>query len=109
MTYLFIKVVFIMLDNKTAPYGVLVLRVLLGLSFLAHVRVKLFVYTVPGFVDYFVSLGLPPILAYPTILLELLGGLALVFGIYARWVAVPPGRSSTCGTSNVVTSTALTK
>ncbi|NWA02700.1 DoxX family protein [Pseudomonas gingeri] len=78
-----------MFDNKTAPYGVLLLRALLGFSFLAHVSVKLFVYTVPGFVSYFGSLGLPPVLAYLTIMLELLGSLALILGIYARWVAVP--------------------
>lgn len=78
-----------MLDSKTAPYGVLLLRVLLGGSFLAHVSIKLFVFTVPGFVNYFSSLGLSPIMAYFTLALELLGGLALVFGLYARQVAVP--------------------
>jgi len=78
-----------MLDNKTAPYGALLLRLLLGASFLAHVGVKLFVFTVPGFVGYFGSLGLPPLMAYLAIALELLGGLALIFGVYARWVAVP--------------------
>ncbi|WP_420232750.1 DoxX family protein [Pseudomonas sp. ABY48] len=77
-----------MFDHKTAPYGALLLRALLGFSFLAHVSVKLFVYTVPGFVAYFDSLGLPPVMAYLTITLELLGGLALIFGVYARWVAV---------------------
>lgn len=78
-----------MFDNKTAPYGVLLLRVLLGASFLAHVSVKLFVFTVPGFVGYFGSLGLPPVMAYLTIALELLGGFALIFGVHVRWVAVP--------------------
>lgn len=89
MTSIFNSRSLIMLDNKTAPYGVLLLRVLLGAHFLAHVSVKLFVFTVPGFVGYFGSLGLPPALAYMTIALELLGGLALVLGVYARWVAVP--------------------
>jgi putative oxidoreductase len=42
-----------------------------------------------GFVGYFGSLGLPAILAYGTIALELFGGIALIFGIYASWVAVP--------------------
>ncbi|WP_414449725.1 DoxX family protein [Burkholderia sp. 22PA0099] len=78
-----------MLETRTAPYGALLLRVLLGVPFLAHVGVKLFVFTVPGFVGYFGSLGLPPVLAYLTIALELFGGLALIFGVYARWVAVP--------------------
>lgn len=78
-----------MFDQRSAPYGLLLLRVLLGGSFLAHVSVKLFVFTVPGFVGYFGGLGLPPVMAYLTIALELLGGVALVLGVHARWVAVP--------------------
>jgi putative oxidoreductase len=57
--------------------------------FLAHVALKIFVFSVPGFVGYFGSLGLPAILAYCVIALELLGGLALILGIYATWVALP--------------------
>jgi putative oxidoreductase len=57
--------------------------------FLAHVSLKVFVFTVPGFVGYFGSLGLPAILAYGVIALELVGGIALILGIYASWVAVP--------------------
>jgi putative oxidoreductase len=57
--------------------------------FLAHVALKIFVFSVPGFVGYFGSLGLPAVLAYAVIALELLGGLALILGIYATWVALP--------------------
>jgi len=57
--------------------------------FLAHVALKIFVFTVPGFVGYFASLGLPAIVAYGTIALELLGGIALILGIYVSWVALP--------------------
>jgi putative oxidoreductase len=78
-----------MIKQTTAPYAALLLRVSLGIMFLAHVALKIFVFTVPGFVGYFGSLGLPAILAYGVIALELLGGIALIFGIYASWVAVP--------------------
>lgn len=78
-----------MIKNSTAPYAALLLRVSLGLMFLAHVGLKIFVFSVPGFVGFFASLGLPPILAYATIALELLGGIALILGIYAAWVAIP--------------------
>ncbi len=78
-----------MVKTDTAPYAALVLRMSLGLLFLAHVSLKLFVFTVPGFVGYFASLGLPAILAYATIALELAGGVALILGIYASWVALP--------------------
>jgi uncharacterized membrane protein YphA (DoxX/SURF4 family) len=38
---------------------------------------------------YFGSPGLPAILAYGVIALELVGGVALILGIYASWFAVP--------------------
>jgi len=78
-----------MIKASTAPYAALLLRVSLGIMFLAHVGLKIFVFTVPGFVDYFGSLGLPAILAYAVIALEFLGGIALILGIYAPWVALP--------------------
>ncbi len=78
-----------MIRSSTAPYGVTLLRVSLGILFLAHVGLKIFVFTIPGFVGYFASLGLPAIMAYATIALELLGGIALILGIYAPWVAIP--------------------
>ena len=78
-----------MINQATAPYAALMLRVSLGVMFLAHVALKIFVFTVPGFVAYFASLGLPAILAYGVIALELFGGLALILGIYAPWVALP--------------------
>jgi putative oxidoreductase len=78
-----------MIKTDTAPYAALLLRVTLGVLFLAHVGLKFFVFSVPGFVGYFGSLGLPAWLAYVVIALELLGGLALILGIYAPWVALP--------------------
>jgi putative oxidoreductase len=78
-----------MIKLSTAPYAALLLRVSLGIMFLAHVALKIFVFTIPGFVGFFGSLGLPAILAYGVVALELLGGVALILGIYASWVAVP--------------------
>jgi putative oxidoreductase len=78
-----------MIKPHSAPYAALILRLSLGLMFLAHVALKILVFTIPGFVGYFASLGLPAILAYGVIALELLGGVALILGIYASWVAVP--------------------
>ncbi len=78
-----------MIKTTTAPYGIALLRVSLGILFLAHVALKIFVFTVPGFVGYFASLGLPAVAAYGVIALELVGGIALVLGIYAPWIAVP--------------------
>jgi putative oxidoreductase len=78
-----------MIKPSTAPYAALLLRLALGIMFLAHVALKIFVFTIPGFVGYFGSLGFPASLAYGVIAVELLGGIALILGIYASWVAVP--------------------
>jgi putative oxidoreductase len=77
------------IKQSSAPYAALLLRVSLGVMFLAHVALKFFVFTIPGFVGFFHSLGLPAIVAYGVIALELVGGIALIFGIYAAWFAVP--------------------
>ncbi|MCE8016941.1 DoxX family protein [Halomonas sp. MCCC 1A17488] len=64
------------------------LRVSLGVMALAHGLLKVFVFTVPGTVGYFESIGLPALIAYLTILAEVGGGLALILGIYSRWVSL---------------------
>ena len=78
-----------MIDNRTAPYGVFLLRFVLGLLFLAHVGLKIFVFTPAGTAQFFGSLGLPPALAYFTIALELVVAVALVLGVWARLAALP--------------------
>ena len=73
-----------MIDNRTAPYAALVLRITLGLLFLAHAGLKIFVFTPTGTAGFFASLGLPGWLAYVTILWELAGAVALIVGIWPR-------------------------
>ena len=78
-----------MIDNRTAPYAALILRVTLGVMFIAHSLVlKYFTFTLPGTAQFFESLGLPGALAYVTFWAELIGGSALVAGIATRWVAL---------------------
>jgi putative oxidoreductase len=77
-----------MLDARTAPYAATALRVALGVLFLAHAGLKIFVFTPAGTAQFFGSLGLPSALAYATILVEVGGGLALVLGLYTRVVAL---------------------
>jgi putative oxidoreductase len=76
-----------MIDHRTAPYAALALRVSLGVMFIAHALLKIFVFTLPGTVQFFQSLGLPGVLAYATIAGELLGGILLVLGVQTRLVA----------------------
>jgi len=77
------------INQHTAPYAALVLRVTLGVMFIAHSLVlKHFTYTLPGTAQFFESIGLPGALAYLTFWAELLGGIALVAGFATRWVSL---------------------
>jgi putative oxidoreductase len=78
-----------MIDSRTAPYAALVLRVTLGVMYIAHSLVlKYFTFTLAGTAQFFESLGLPGVLAYATFWAELIGGILLVAGIGTRWVSV---------------------
>jgi len=77
-----------MIQSSTAPYAALLLRMALGIMFVAHGLLKVLVFTVPGTVQFFGSLGLPPIVAYGTIAAEIVGGALLILGVYSRWVSL---------------------
>jgi len=76
-----------MIDSRTAPYAALVLRLALGIMFVAHGLTKVLVFTPAGTVGFFESIGFPGFLAYPVMAFEVIGGLMLIFGVYTRWVA----------------------
>lgn len=75
-------------NDTSATYGVLLLRVALGVMWIAHALLKLLVFTLPGTAQYFQSVGFPGFLAYPVFAAELAGGVALILGIYARQIAL---------------------
>ena len=76
------------MDAATATWGILLLRLALGVLFIAHGLLKLLVFKPAGTVGYFKSLGLPGGLAYLTMAAELGGGAALILGIVPRYVAL---------------------
>lgn len=78
-----------MTQDRLNDFAVTLLRVSLGVMYLAHAIVlKLFTFGLAGTAGYFESIGLPGWLAYATFAAEAIGGAMLVLGIYARWVAV---------------------
>ena len=76
--------------NNTAltPHAATLLRISLGVLALAHGLLKILVFTPAGTVGFFASLGLPAVLAYATIGIEVIGGLALIAGVFTRYVAL---------------------
>lgn len=76
------------MTNRHVDLGIALLRVSLGVMFLAHsVLLKHFIYTLPGTAQYFTSIGLPAELAYVVFAMEAVGGAMLVLGIGTRAAA----------------------
>jgi putative oxidoreductase len=70
------------------PFGPLLLRLALGAMWISHALLKLIVYTLPGTAAFFESKGIPGLLAYPVFTAELIGGVLILAGVYARQVAL---------------------
>jgi putative oxidoreductase len=77
------------IDAGRAGWGVVPLRLVVGLVFLAHGAQKLFGFGVAGTAGFLGQLGvpLPGVAAVGLIALEFLGGLALLAGLFTRPVA----------------------
>ncbi|HEY8564063.1 MAG TPA: DoxX family protein [Beijerinckiaceae bacterium] len=73
-----------MIDDRLAPYGIFALRAALGAMFIAHALLKVLVFTMPGFEGFLAKVGLPTVLAWPIVLAELVGGAAILLGVYGR-------------------------
>lgn len=77
-----------MTTQRNADYAAAALRVSSGILFVAHGWMKVSVFTIPGTVAFFESLGLPGFFAYLTIFAELAGGIALILGVGTRLVSI---------------------
>ncbi len=73
------------MNNQELSAGIL--RVSLGVILLSHGLLKVLVFTIPGTVAFFASLGLPAMFAYLTIIGEIILGLGLIVGFYSNLLA----------------------
>lgn len=73
-----------MVEKTSNNNGALIARLALGGVLLAHGLLKVFVFTIVGTVAFFESIGFPAIAAYATIFGELVGGSAILLGLYTR-------------------------
>ncbi|HEX8668932.1 MAG TPA: DoxX family protein [Allosphingosinicella sp.] len=76
-----------MTDRTNADYAAFLLRLSLGVMYLAHGLMKFVIFTPAGSAAFFEGLGLPGIIGYATLYAEILGGLALILGVGTRLVA----------------------
>ena len=65
-------------------FGLLVLRIVVGVTFFAHGWLKFHGMGMPGTTGFFTSLGIPnaALMAWVVVLVEMLGGIALIVGIF---------------------------
>jgi putative oxidoreductase len=77
-------------ESSRTDLALAILRVVVGIVFLAHGGQKLFVFGFDGVTGAFTQMGapLPQITAPMVALLEFFGGLALVAGLLTRFAAV---------------------
>ncbi len=69
--------------DKERDWGLLVMRVVLGAVFIAHGWPK--VMGIAGTISFFGNLGLPEFLAYVVAGVEVLGGAAMILGLWTQW------------------------
>ena len=76
-----------MIDFATAPYAAFLLRLCLGIMFLAHALLN-GAFKLRDTIAFFRSIGLPGWFVYVIITVELVGGVCLILGIVPRYVAL---------------------
>jgi putative oxidoreductase len=77
------------MTRTPADYAALLLRISLGVMFLAHGLVlKVMTFGLAGTAGFFESIGYPAIFAYLVIVAEIVGGLMLIAGAYVRVVSL---------------------
>lgn len=76
--------------NDLRMWGLTILRVAVGIVFALHGGQKLFVYGFHGVTVSFTKMGvpLPAVSAIVVTLVEFLGGIALIAGLFTRWAAI---------------------
>ena len=79
-----------MQNESQRDWGIAVLRVAAGIVFLAHGSQKVFVFGLSAVGSTFTHMGFPlaAVLGPFVALLEFVGGMLLIIGVFTRWVAL---------------------
>ncbi|WP_419898576.1 DoxX family protein [Roseomonas sp. USHLN139] len=78
-----------MTNDRSAALAALLLRLSLGVMFLAHgLYMKIMTFGLTGTMGFFGSLGYPPVLGAVVAIAETLAGIALVLGFWTRAVSL---------------------
>ncbi len=67
----------------------LLLRTALGAMWLSHsIVLKVMTFGMAGLAQWMGTVGIPPALAYPLVIAEIVGGLAILLGAWGRWASL---------------------
>jgi putative oxidoreductase len=71
-------------------WGLTIVRLIAGIVYLMHGGQKIFTYGLHGTAGAFAKMGIPlPGIAGPLVaIVEFVGGLCLLFGVFTRWAAI---------------------
>lgn len=77
-------------ETSRKDLGIALVRFIVGVVFLAHGTQKLFVMGFAGVGGFLTTLGvpMPGLFAVLVTLVEFLGGIALILGLFTRWAAL---------------------
>lgn len=75
-------------NEQNTAYAAMILRLALGAMLIAHGLLKVMVFTLPGTVQFFASVGFPGWLAYLVVAAEIGGGVLLLAGTMTRGVSL---------------------
>jgi len=75
-----------MKSHNNTDIALLLVRVGLALVFMAHGWDK--VSAMEGTIGFFSSIGLPAVMAYIVAYVELLGGIAMLLGVFTGWAGI---------------------
>jgi len=76
-------------ERATTPYAALLLRVSMGVMFLAHgLLLKVMTFGLAGTMGYFGSIGYPPVFGAIVAFAEIAAGIALIAGVWVRLVSL---------------------
>jgi len=75
------------MNHSNVNIAALLLRLSLGIMFVAHGLLKVMTFTLAGTAQFFEQVGFAAWMAYPVTFFEIIAGILLIVGFYSRYVA----------------------
>lgn len=75
--------------DRLHALAALLLRIALGAMWLTHsIVLKVMTFGMDGLAQWMGTVGFPPMLAWPLVIAEVIGGAAILAGVHGRWASL---------------------